>query len=67
MPDEQAAAPGAETPAATSRTLPTLSLKELEGIAINEAIMQADGNIAAAAAILDISKATLYRKLKESQ
>ncbi|MFR8007726.1 MAG: helix-turn-helix domain-containing protein [Gordonibacter urolithinfaciens] len=29
--------------------------------------MQADGNIAAAAAILDISKATLYRKLKESQ
>lgn len=67
VPDEQAAAPGAETPAATSRTLPTLSLKELEGIAINEAIMQADGNIAAAAAILDISKATLYRKLKESQ
>ena len=67
VPDEQAAASGAEAPAATSRTLPTLSLKELEGIAINEAIMQADGNIAAAAAILDISKATLYRKLKESQ
>ncbi len=66
VPDEQAAAPGAEAPAATSGTLPTLSLKELEGIAINEAIMQADGNIAAAAAILDISKATLYRKLKES-
>ena len=67
VPDKQAAAPGAEAPAATSGTLPTLSLKELEGIAINEAIMQADGNIAAAAAILDISKATLYRKLKESQ
>ena len=46
--------------------LPTLSLSELERIAINEAIRQADGNIAAAAAILDISKATLYRKLKES-
>ena len=46
--------------------LPTLSLSDLERIAINEAIRQADGNIAAAAAILDISKATLYRKLKDS-
>lgn len=57
-----------EVPSATpDGPLPTLSLKELEVIAINEAILQADGNIAAAATILDISKATLYRKLKENQ
>lgn len=70
VPGEQPLIPddGSEVPAAaTERTLPTLSLKELESIAINEAIEQANGNIAAAAAILDISKATLYRKLKENQ
>lgn len=62
----QSAESGEPSPAAKA-PLPTLSLKELESIAINEAILQADGNIATAAAILDISKATLYRKLKESQ
>ncbi|MEG0323205.1 MAG: sigma 54-interacting transcriptional regulator, partial [Raoultibacter sp.] len=53
--------------AAAGLSLPTLSLKELETIAISKAIAQANGNITVAATILDISKATLYRKLKESQ
>lgn len=70
VPDEHisASSTGSSFPTdATGASLPTLSLKELESIAINEAIIQADGNIAAAATILDISKATLYRKLKENQ
>ncbi|MEG1494036.1 MAG: sigma 54-interacting transcriptional regulator [Gordonibacter sp.] len=70
VPDTATATSAAKNddPVSTSDgSLPTLSLKELEALAINEAILQADGNIATAAAILDISKATLYRKLKENQ
>lgn len=62
----QASTAGSPLGDAQSSLLPTLSLGELERIAINEAIKQADGNIAAAAAILNISKATLYRKLKDA-
>ncbi|MEG2747428.1 MAG: sigma-54 dependent transcriptional regulator, partial [Gordonibacter sp.] len=68
VPDTATSAAKNDDPVSTSDgPLPTLSLKELEALAINEAILQADGNIATAAAILDISKATLYRKLKENQ
>ena len=70
VPDEQTFASNGESKAASAAaetSLPTLSLKELESIAINKAIAQANGNIAAAASLLDISKATLYRKLKENQ
>ncbi|WP_139652895.1 sigma-54-dependent Fis family transcriptional regulator [Raoultibacter phocaeensis] len=64
--DSHPSAPSVPASAGQSTTLPTLSLGELERIAIDEAIKQAGGNIAAAAGILNISKATLYRKLKDS-
>lgn len=58
--------PSANESSSAQIALPTLSLKELERLAIAQALEQAEGNIAAAAEILDISKATLYRKLKET-
>ena len=45
-------------------TLPTLCLKDLEALAIKEALACSDGNVAAAADLLGLGKATLYRKLK---
>ena len=45
-------------------TLPTLSLEELEKLAIQQALDLCDGNISTAADMLGISKATLYRKIK---
>ena len=44
--------------------LPTLSLEELEKIAIRQALDSCGGNITEAAEVLGISKATLYRKIK---
>jgi transcriptional regulator of acetoin/glycerol metabolism len=42
-----------------------LSLRKLEEITINIALKQSNFNVASAARLLEISKATLYRKLKE--
>lgn len=57
---------GIRIPQATEpATLPTLSLDELETLAITEALKRANGNVTDAAAILGVSKATLYRKLKK--
>lgn len=53
---------------AHSRTLTdsnNLSLRHLEESAIKTALMLTDYNVAKAAEMLDISRATLYRKLKE--
>ena len=44
--------------------LPTLSLEDLEKIAIQQALDKSSGSIAEAAQMLGISKATLYRKIK---
>lgn len=73
MPDgrlaaEPAAAEGGHGGAAAREAspLPTLSLKRLESIAMEEAMRQTRGSIADAAALLEISKATLYRKLKDA-
>ncbi len=52
------------TPSGAAPILPTLSLEELEKIAISQALERCADNIAEAAEILGISKATLYRKIK---
>lgn len=44
--------------------LPTLSLRELERLAIDEALKRTSNDAVAAAKLLGISKATMYRKLK---
>ena len=44
--------------------LPTLSLEELEKLAIQQALDKSSGSIPEAALLLGISKATLYRKIK---
>lgn len=44
--------------------LPTLCLKDLEALAIKEALARSDGNVSAAADLLGLGKATLCRKLK---
>ncbi len=43
--------------------LPTLELRELEGMAIKEALAQSNGHIADAAKVLGIGRATLYRRV----
>lgn len=43
--------------------LPTLNLKELEKLAVEEALRRAGGRVAKAARILGIGRATLYRRL----
>jgi transcriptional regulator of acetoin/glycerol metabolism len=43
--------------------LPTLNLKELERVAIEQAMRQADGSVLKAAKLLGIGRATLYRRL----
>lgn len=52
---------------AEQRSLPTLRLSELEQLAIEEAMRQCKGNAAKATKLLGISKATLYRKLREAK
>lgn len=43
--------------------LPTLNLKKLEELAIDEAMRQAGSRVAKAAKLLGIGRATLYRRL----
>jgi transcriptional regulator of acetoin/glycerol metabolism len=43
------------------------SLRELEREAIREAIAAANGNMSAAAKILGVSRATLYRRLNDER
>lgn len=59
--------PFVENEYAVSQTMrpQNLSLRELEKAAIETAMKRADGTVAQAAHLLEISKATLYRKLKE--
>jgi DNA-binding NtrC family response regulator len=45
--------------------LPTVNLQELERLAIQQALQRVDGNRVAAAKLLGIGRATLYRKLQE--
>ena len=45
--------------------LPTLSLQELERLAINEALKRTNNDVLQASKLLGISKATMYRKLKK--
>lgn len=68
--NEQPASPAEKAEAASAPDadpLPTLRLEELESLAIREALRRADGNIMAAANLLGISKATLYRKIKRAE
>jgi DNA-binding NtrC family response regulator len=45
--------------------LPTLNLRELEGLAIKQALDRTSGHIANAARLLGLGRATLYRRLIE--
>ncbi|MBS1161938.1 MAG: DNA-binding response regulator [Proteobacteria bacterium] len=64
---ESRAAPPGPAPAATAKAAQPLNLavEELEANLIDEALAQADGNKAKAAALLDISERTLWYKLKK--
>ena len=44
---------------------PIITLKQLEIIAIKQAVEACNGNVSRAARMLDISRATIYRKLRE--
>jgi two-component system response regulator HydG len=44
--------------------LPTLNLKELEELAIEEAMKRTGSKVAKAAKLLGIGRATLYRRLE---
>jgi transcriptional regulator of acetoin/glycerol metabolism len=46
-------------------SLPTLNIRELERLAIEQAMKQASGSVAKAAKLLGIGRATLYRRLHE--
>ena len=60
---------GLEIPSSATPThsLPTLRLTELEQLAIEEAMRLSKGNAMKAVELLGISKATLYRKLREAK
>lgn len=60
---------GLEIPSSATPThgLPTLRLAELEQLAIEEAMRLSKGNAMKAVELLGISKATLYRKLREAK
>lgn len=49
----------------TGEELPTLKLKELEHMAIVQAMRMAHGSVTRAARLLGIGRATLYRRLAE--
>lgn len=49
---------------AAAVTLPTLDLRELEALAIEQALKQAKGNIHQAVRLLGIGRATLYRRIQ---
>ena len=51
--------------APASRELPPLQLRQLEDLAIHEALEQVGGHIANAAKLLGIGRATLYRRITE--
>ena len=51
-------------PAASSSQLDTLDLKQLERQAIEQALVEANGNLSQVVRILGIGRTTLYRKLK---
>ncbi|MBW8363610.1 MAG: hypothetical protein K0M39_03570, partial [Rhizobium sp.] len=57
----------ATAPAESQKTPPPLNqaVEDLEARLIDEALMQAEGNKARAAALLDISERTLWYKLKK--
>lgn len=46
-------------------SLPTLNIRELERMAINEAMKQTGGRVGPASKLLGIGRATLYRRLHE--
>lgn len=52
-----------ETPETGSRQ--SLTLREIEGVAIEKTIKETRGNLSKAARILGISRSSLYRKMKE--
>ena len=59
--------PGAASPATSSLAPLTQAVEELEGRLIDQALSQAGGNKAKAAALLEISERTLWYKLKKSR
>ncbi len=61
-PPAQVAAPSAPTTG-----LPTIVLRDLEALAIEEALRRSDGSIPKAAKLLGLGRATLYRRLTERQ
>ena len=58
------ASPAAGTARGASAHLDTLDLKELERRAIEQALVEANGNLSQVVRILGIGRTTLYRKLK---
>ncbi|MFO0661603.1 MAG: sigma-54 dependent transcriptional regulator [Polyangiaceae bacterium] len=50
----------------SGNALPTLNLRDLEQLAIQQALKQTQGHVAHAAKLLGIGRATLYRRLVES-
>jgi two-component system response regulator AtoC len=59
--------PGAASPASSSLAPLTQAVEELENRLIDQALSQAGGNKAKAAALLEISERTLWYKLKKSR
>jgi len=59
--------PGVASPATSSLAPLTQAVEELEGRLIDQALSQAGGNKAKAAALLEISERTLWYKLKKSR
>lgn len=55
------------TPQAASAAAPPLPLKDMETALIQKAVEEARGNVAEAARVLGISRATVYRKLPRPQ
>lgn len=58
--------PASPDSAPSSTKLPTLMLRDLERLAISEALEQTKGHIAAAAKLLGLGRATLYRRLVDA-
>jgi DNA-binding NtrC family response regulator len=62
----QADASAPSSSPATPSGLPTLVLRDLEQLAMQQALKQTNGHVANAAKLLGIGRATLYRRLVES-